>query len=117
MERGFSLNIVSTVISHSTPTCVSKELAERCSGFVTTIVMQVSLIHLLEQDLVLCNLKFSWKLAEPAEGLVGLCVCYCHIKLFWFLKPGSIHALKFSIIRDLIAFLCLDSSSIVEKAD
>nr|KJB42245.1 hypothetical protein B456_007G144700 [Gossypium raimondii] len=71
MERGFSLNIVSTVISHSTPTCVSKELAERCSGFVTTIVMQ----------------------------------------------PGSIHAPKFSIIRDLIAFLCLDSSSIVEKAD
>ncbi|MBA0769678.1 hypothetical protein Gotri_018382 [Gossypium trilobum] len=88
MERGFSLNSVSTVISHSTPTCVSKELAERCSGFVTTIVMQVSLIHLLE-----------------------------HIKLFWFLKPGSIHAPKFSIIRDLIAFLCLDSSSIVEKAD
>ncbi|MBA0560341.1 hypothetical protein Golob_017245 [Gossypium lobatum] len=88
MERGFSLNIVSTVISHSTPTCVSKELAERCSGFVTTIVMQVSLIHLLE-----------------------------HIKLFWFLKPGSINAPKFSIIRDLIAFLCLDSSSIVEKAD
>ncbi|MBA0860523.1 hypothetical protein Goshw_018458 [Gossypium schwendimanii] len=40
MERVFSLNIVSTVISHSTPTCVSKELAERCSGFVTTIVMQ-----------------------------------------------------------------------------
>ncbi|TYH43724.1 hypothetical protein ES332_D11G147100v1 [Gossypium tomentosum] len=40
MERGFSLNIVSTVISQSTPTCVSKELAERCSGFVTTIVMQ-----------------------------------------------------------------------------
>ncbi|KAG8477767.1 hypothetical protein CXB51_027760 [Gossypium anomalum] len=117
MERGFSLNIVSTVFSHSTPTCVSKELAERCSGFVTTIVMQVSLIHLL----------FSWKLAEPAEGLVGLCslcswramrgVCFCHIKLFWFLKPGSIHALKFSIIRDLIAFLCLHSSSIVEKAD
>ncbi|MBA0832078.1 hypothetical protein Goarm_016489 [Gossypium armourianum] len=94
MERGFSLNIVSTVISHSTPTCVSKELAERCSGFVTTIVMQVSLIHLLEQG-----------------------VCFCHIKLFWFLKPGSIHAPKFSIIRDLIAFLCLDSSSIVEKAD
>ncbi|MBA0702941.1 hypothetical protein Goari_027324, partial [Gossypium aridum] len=56
MERGFSLNNVSTVISHSTPTCVSKELAERCSGFVTTIVMQ-----------------FSWKLAEPAEGLVELC--------------------------------------------
>ncbi|MBA0741608.1 hypothetical protein Gogos_014744 [Gossypium gossypioides] len=84
MERGFSLNIVSTVISQSTPTCVSKELAERCSGFVTTIVMQVSLIHLL---------------------------------LFWFLKPGSIHAPKFSIIRDLIAFLSLNSSSIVEKAD
>ncbi|KAH1081423.1 hypothetical protein J1N35_021184 [Gossypium stocksii] len=56
MERGLSLYIVSTVISHSTPTCVSKELAERCSGFVTTLIMQ-----------------FSWKMAEAAEGLVGLC--------------------------------------------
>ncbi|TYG45106.1 hypothetical protein ES288_D11G148900v1 [Gossypium darwinii] len=55
MERGFSLNIVSTVISQSTPTCVSKELAERCSGFVTTIVMQIVPIK-KESTLAPCSL-------------------------------------------------------------
>ena len=40
MELGFSPDIVSAV-GFSTPPCVSRELAENCSDFVTTVVMQV----------------------------------------------------------------------------
>lgn len=39
-ELGFSPDIV-TAIGYATPPCVSKELAENCSEFVTTVVMQV----------------------------------------------------------------------------
>lgn len=39
-ELGFSPDIVSAV-GYGTPPCVSKELAESCSGYVTTVVMQV----------------------------------------------------------------------------
>lgn len=40
-ELGFSPDIVSA-IGYGTPPCVSKELAENCSEYVTTAVMQVS---------------------------------------------------------------------------
>ena len=40
MELGFSPDIVSAV-GFATPPCVSRELAENCSDFVTTVVMQV----------------------------------------------------------------------------
>lgn len=39
-ELGFSPEIVSAV-GYATPPCVSRELAESCSDFVTTVVMQV----------------------------------------------------------------------------
>lgn len=39
-ELGFSPDIVSAV-GYATPPCVSKELAESCSDYVTTVVMQV----------------------------------------------------------------------------
>lgn len=39
-ELGFSPDIVSAV-GYATPPCVSRELAESCSDFVTTVVMQV----------------------------------------------------------------------------
>ncbi|KAL1329776.1 hypothetical protein HN51_046966 [Arachis hypogaea] len=42
-ELGFSPDIVSAV-AYGTPPCVSKELAESCSGFVTTVVMQDDII-------------------------------------------------------------------------
>ncbi|KAL6502899.1 hypothetical protein OROHE_024067 [Orobanche hederae] len=38
-ELGFSPDIISAV-GYATPPCVSKELAESCSNFVTTVVMQ-----------------------------------------------------------------------------
>lgn len=41
-ELGFSPDIVSAV-GYATPPCVSKELAESCSDYVTTVVMQVNL--------------------------------------------------------------------------
>ncbi|XVF21617.1 hypothetical protein REPUB_Repub12eG0105800 [Reevesia pubescens] len=43
MELGFSPDIVSAV-GYATPPCVSKELAEACSDFVTTIVMQDDIV-------------------------------------------------------------------------
>lgn len=39
-ELGFDAEIISAV-GYATPPCVSRELAENCSEFVTTIVMQV----------------------------------------------------------------------------
>lgn len=39
-ELGFNPEIVSAV-GYATPPCVSKELAESCSSYVTTVVMQV----------------------------------------------------------------------------
>ncbi|XP_012569804.1 uncharacterized protein [Cicer arietinum] len=42
-ELGFSPNIVSAV-GYGTPPCVSKELAESCAGYVTTVVMQDDII-------------------------------------------------------------------------
>ncbi|KAE8673113.1 LOB domain-containing protein 16-like [Hibiscus syriacus] len=42
-ELGFSPDIVSAV-GFATPPCVSKELAETCSDFVTTIVMQDDIV-------------------------------------------------------------------------
>ena len=39
-ELGFSPEIVSAV-GYAAPPCVSKELAESCSGYVRTVVMQV----------------------------------------------------------------------------
>ncbi|XVF71969.1 hypothetical protein PTKIN_Ptkin12aG0082900 [Pterospermum kingtungense] len=43
LELGFSPDIVSAV-GFATPPCVSKELAETCSDFVTTIVMQDDIV-------------------------------------------------------------------------
>lgn len=40
-QLGFSPEIVSAV-GYATPPCVSKELAESCSDYVTTVVMQVT---------------------------------------------------------------------------
>ncbi|KAF1880634.1 hypothetical protein Lal_00011693 [Lupinus albus] len=42
-ELGFSPDIVSAV-GYGTPPCVSRELAENCSGYVTTVVMQDDII-------------------------------------------------------------------------
>ncbi|CAA0816825.1 alpha/beta-Hydrolases superfamily protein [Striga hermonthica] len=42
-ELGFSPDIISAV-GYATPPCVSKELAESCSDFVTTIVMQDDIV-------------------------------------------------------------------------
>ncbi|EFH58105.1 lipase class 3 family protein [Arabidopsis lyrata subsp. lyrata] len=42
-ELGFDAEIISAV-GYATPPCVSKELAENCSDFVTTIVMQDDII-------------------------------------------------------------------------
>lgn len=39
-ELGFSPDIV-TAVTYATPACVSKEIAESCSDFVSTVVMQV----------------------------------------------------------------------------
>lgn len=41
-ELGFNPDIIDAV-GYATPPCVSKELAEGCSNFVTTVVMQVGL--------------------------------------------------------------------------
>lgn len=41
-ELGFSPEIVSAV-GFGTPPCVSKEVAEKCSDYVSTVVLQVSL--------------------------------------------------------------------------
>ncbi|KAM3731037.1 hypothetical protein ACB098_12G132000 [Castanea mollissima] len=43
MELGFSPDIVSAV-GYATPPCVSRELAENCSDFVTTVVMQDDIV-------------------------------------------------------------------------
>uniref|UniRef100_A0A7N2MSD5 Fungal lipase-type domain-containing protein n=1 Tax=Quercus lobata TaxID=97700 RepID=A0A7N2MSD5_QUELO len=43
MELGFSPYIVSAV-GFATPPCVSRELAENCSDFVTTVVMQDDIV-------------------------------------------------------------------------
>ncbi|KAK4573020.1 hypothetical protein RGQ29_031119 [Quercus rubra] len=43
MELGFSPDIVSAV-GFATPPCVSRELAENCSDFVTTVVMQDDIV-------------------------------------------------------------------------
>ncbi|KAL9358748.1 hypothetical protein Peur_046871 [Populus x canadensis] len=45
-ELGFIPNIV-TAVGYATLPCVSRELAESCSHFVTTIVMQDDIIHRL----------------------------------------------------------------------
>ncbi|KAL6527687.1 hypothetical protein OROMI_029498 [Orobanche minor] len=42
-ELGFSPDIISAV-GYATPPCVSKELAESCSNFVTTVVMQDDMV-------------------------------------------------------------------------
>ncbi|KEH42566.1 putative lipoprotein lipase [Medicago truncatula] len=42
-ELGFSPDIVSAV-GYGTPPCVSKELAESCAGYVTTVVMQDDIV-------------------------------------------------------------------------
>ncbi|XP_044501871.1 uncharacterized protein LOC123222911 isoform X2 [Mangifera indica] len=42
-ELGFSPDIVSAV-GYATPPCVSREVAESCSGFVTTVVLQDDII-------------------------------------------------------------------------
>lgn len=41
-ELGFDPEIV-TAVGYGTPPCVSKELAESCSDFVTNVCMQVSI--------------------------------------------------------------------------
>lgn len=41
-ELGFSPDIV-TAVAYATPPCVSRELAESCSDYVTTVVMQVGI--------------------------------------------------------------------------
>lgn len=41
-ELGFSPDII-TAVGYATPPCVSRELAESCSDFVTTVVMQVGI--------------------------------------------------------------------------
>ncbi|KAK9993494.1 hypothetical protein SO802_023197 [Lithocarpus litseifolius] len=43
MELGFNPDIVSAV-GYATPPCVSRELAENCSDFVTTVVMQDDIV-------------------------------------------------------------------------
>ncbi|XP_061967656.1 uncharacterized protein LOC133691245 [Populus nigra] len=45
-ELGFITNII-TAVGYATLPCVSRELAESCSHFVTTIVMQDDIIHRL----------------------------------------------------------------------
>ncbi|CAG7873783.1 unnamed protein product [Brassica rapa] len=47
-ELGFDAEIISAV-GYATPPCVSRELAENCSEFVTTIVMQDDIIPRLSQ--------------------------------------------------------------------
>ncbi|KAJ4726850.1 Sn1-specific diacylglycerol lipase alpha [Melia azedarach] len=42
-ELGFSPDII-TAVGYATPPCVSRELAESCSDFVTTVVMQDDII-------------------------------------------------------------------------
>lgn len=41
-ELGFNPDIV-TAVGIATPPCVSKDLAEKCSDYVVTVVMQVSM--------------------------------------------------------------------------
>lgn len=41
-ELGFSPDIV-TAVGYGTPPCVSRDLADSCSDFVTTVCMQVDL--------------------------------------------------------------------------
>ncbi|KAH1106124.1 hypothetical protein J1N35_009892 [Gossypium stocksii] len=72
-ELGFSPDVVSAV-GYATPPCVSKELAETCSDFVTTIVMQDDIVprlsaaslarlrnEILETDWMSVVEKADWK--------------------------------------------------------
>ncbi|KAL2485929.1 alpha/beta-Hydrolases superfamily protein [Abeliophyllum distichum] len=72
-ELGFSPDIISAV-GYATPPCVSKELAESCSDFVTTVVMQDDIIprlsvaslmrlrnEILQTDWVSVFEKEDWK--------------------------------------------------------
>lgn len=72
-ELGFSPDIISAV-GYATPPCVSKELAESCSDFVTTVVMQDDIIprlsvasllrlrnEILQTDWVSVLEKEDWK--------------------------------------------------------
>jgi pimeloyl-ACP methyl ester carboxylesterase len=45
-ELGFSPDIISAV-GFGTPPCISKEAAESCASYVSTVVLQVCLIFLL----------------------------------------------------------------------
>lgn len=56
-ELGFSPDIVSAV-GYATPPCVSRELAESCSDFVTTVVMQVSIYIVCRSDLLEKRISF-----------------------------------------------------------
>ncbi|OMO78447.1 Lipase, class 3 [Corchorus capsularis] len=73
MELGFSPDIVSAV-GFATPPCVSKELAESCSDFVTNIIMQDDIVprlsaaslarlrtEILETDWMSVVEKADWK--------------------------------------------------------
>lgn len=61
-ELGFDAENISAV-GYATPPCVSKELAENCSEFVTTIVMQVRTTKITSfLDQVLLRLLSSWNL-------------------------------------------------------
>lgn len=44
-ELGFSPDIVSAV-GFGTPPCVSRELAENCASYVSTVVLQVDKRHI-----------------------------------------------------------------------
>lgn len=75
-ELGFSPELVSAV-GYATPPCVSRELAENCSDFVTTVVMQVK-IHSF-----LCYLLI-WILQQLVDSSVDLLhilaiVCAAHL--------------------------------------
>lgn len=48
-ELGFNPETI-TAVAYATPPCVSKELAEGCSDFVTTVVMQDDIIPRLNVD-------------------------------------------------------------------
>lgn len=50
-ELGFDPNIV-TAVGIATPPCVSKELAESCCDYVTTVVMQVGVTSMLSHGII-----------------------------------------------------------------
>lgn len=59
-ELGFSPDIV-TAVGYATPPCVSKEVAESCSDFVTTVLMQVrTWITILLMDVYYLRISFSF---------------------------------------------------------